>query len=393
MLKNDSSFLLNKKILIVCHYSATAFIQHLEEFLIDKKIEKVLYISHPLYPRKDKIGSFLRLTKKGKIANYKTFKFFPAPDILHYVKDIFLTIWWVYRKKEEWDVCIAADNLNTLAAIILKKIGLAKKVVFYTVDFVPNRFKNKFSNGFYHWIEKYAVINADEVWILSPRMITGREKYLKLDKKYRDKQVVVPEGVWINRIKKKPFEKINKHSAIFVGHIIKRMGIQLVVEAIPSIIKKIPDFKFIVIGKGEYRTELEKLAKKLKVDKYIEFKGYIENHKEVENIIASCGVGIATYTKEDESGLTFYADPAKTKLYSGTDLPVIMTDTFYNAYDIEKAGGGVVVGDNFVDVANGIIKVIGSTTTLKKYRQDALEFAKEFDHNKLFSDNLNRVLQ
>lgn len=392
MPRSDLSFLNGKHIVIACHYSATAFIQHLEEYLTESKLANVLYISHPLYPQKDPVGSFFRLTEKGRIVRSSSIKFPNIPAVIHYVKDALLDVVWVLTSFRVWDLYIGADNLNTFAGIILKRLGLVKRVVFYTVDFVPNRFSNKTLNNFYHWVEKFAVLYSDEVWILSPRVIEGRREILGLDKRYDKKQKLVPEGVWIERIERKPFEKINKQSAVFVGHLVERMGVQLVIESIPDIIKTNPKFMFIVIGKGEYRAQLEKLVKKLGVSKHVEFKGYVPDHKDVETIIALCGVGIATYTKEDASGLTYFADPAKTKLYLGAGLPVVMTDTFYNAYDIEKAGGGIVAGDNPVAVGKAIVSIIKNEKRLRKYRDDASSFAREFDHPKLFSDNLRRAL-
>lgn len=392
MLQNDSSFLDSKKIIISTHFSATAFPQHLEEFLAGKKISNLLAIEHPLHVNPGKSSSSCKHYKKGLIKKREKSIISNNMQLLNFLKTSWLNIWWVFKSKEKWDLYIGSNNLNTFAGIILKKMGRVRKVAFYTVDFVPNRFDNKFLNNFYHWVDKFGVEHSDETWILSPRVRDGRRKLLNLHKKYDKKQFLVPEAVWIERIKRKPFNQIKKHTAVFVGHLVERMGVQLVIEAIPLIIKKIPDFKFIVIGKGEYRKELEDLVAKLGLKKHVEFKGYVKDHEEVENIIATCAVGIATYTKEDESGLTFYAEPAKTKLYLGAQVPVVMTDTFYNAYDIEKAGGGKVVKENPRDVSKGIVDVIQKDLILKKFRENALRFAKEYDYPYIFTKNLRRVV-
>ncbi len=390
MTPNKLRLLKDKKIILICHFSATAFMQHLEEFLIRHRVSKLLTITHPLHPQKDKIGSYFYICQGGRVKKKHQLGVLWLPELLHYLKDVFLNAWWIWQTKEKWDLCIAANNLNAFSAIWLKKLGLVKKVVFYTVDFVPQRFDNKLLNAFYHWVEKFAVINADETWILSPRVREGRRKYLGLDKIFDEKQILVPEGVWIDRINRKP-TGVNQYAAIFVGHLAKRMGVQIVIKAIPLIIKKIPDFKFIIIGKGNYRKELEKIVKKLKLEKHVEFKGYIKDHQEVEEMIASCAVGIATYTK-DESGLTFYADPAKTKVYLGCSIPVVMTNAFYNAHDIANAGAGIVVKNNLEDITRAIINIIEDKKRWQEYKKNALEFAKQFDYNIIFPSNLERIL-
>ncbi|MBI2031248.1 MAG: glycosyltransferase family 4 protein [Candidatus Levybacteria bacterium] len=388
---NDNTILQNKSVIIATHYSSTAFIQHLEEFLRIIKIKKLLYIGHPLHPERENELSFYRFSKKGKAVEMKKFSFLKNKGLLTYLKDGILNIVFVLSKRKRWDLYIGADNLNTISGVILKKLGFVDKVIFYTVDFVPQRFENKLLNNFYHWVEKLAVIFSDEVWILSPRVIEGRRNLLELNNKYDKKQKLVPEGVWIDRIKRLPFFNVNKHSAIFVGHIVKRMGVQIVIRAMPIILERIPDFILIIIGKGDYKNSLEKLAKNLGVSDNVKFMGYVEDHKEVENIIASCGVGIATYTNEDESGLTFYADPAKTKLYLGAGIPVVMTDTFYNAYDIQDAGGGIVIKESSKEAASAIISIIGNDKRLKEYRRSSLRYAKQFDYPSLLAKHLKRV--
>lgn len=386
----NSLRLKDKKIILICHFSATAFMQHLEEFLISQKVGKLLSIVHSLHPKEDKVGSYFYICQEGEIKKRHQAKILRVPELFHYLKDAILNVWWILQTREKWDLCIAANNLNAFSAIWLKRFGLIKKVVFYTVDFVPNRFENKLLNNFYHWIEKFAVTAADETWILSPRVREGRRKYLGLDKIFDKKQILVPEGVWIDRINRKP-SYVDQYAAIFVGHLGKRMGIQFVIRAIPLVLKNIPNFKFVIIGKGDYRKELEKIVKKLKIENHVEFKGYIKDHREVERLIASSAVGIATYTK-DESGLTFYADPAKTKVYLGCGIPVVMTNAFYNAHDIANAGAGIVVKDNYRDITRAITTIVEDKKRWQLYKKNALKFAKQFDYYIIFKSNLKRIL-
>lgn len=386
----ETSFLQEKKIAVVTHFSLTGFMEHLEEYLVQKKIEGFLIIEHPMHPVPGKSESVFRLYKQGQLQKKGASSLSSSIEVINYIKGSLLTVWWVMRSKEQWDLYIGNNGLNTFAGLVVKKLGKVKKVVFYSVDFVPSRFKNKLLNNFYHWVDKIAVIFSDEVWVLSPRMIEGRRKYLRLNKKYDKKQVLVPEGVWLDRIKRKEFNKIQKYTAIFVSTLVERMGIHLVIKSIPYILKKVPDFRLIIVGKGPFREDLEKLVAKLDLGKHVTFRGFIESHKDVENLVASCAVGMATYTK-DESGLTYYADPAKTKLYLGAGIPTVMTDSFYNAYDIENAGAGIVVKDDQKEIAKAIITII-SEKRLASYKKNALTFARQFDYPLLFSEHLGRVL-
>ncbi len=390
-LHNDS-FLREKKIIGSTHEFLTGFIEHLGDYLVHKKINSFLIIQHPLHPIVGKSISTFKFFRVGKLEKKGQSSVSSSYDLLNYIKVSFLTVWWVLIHGERWDLFIGNNGLNTFAGLILKKMNRVEKVVFYSVDFVPNRFKNKLLNNFYHWVDKIGIIYSNEVWVLSPRMVEGRRKYLHIDKRYDKKQILVPEGVWLDRIKRKQFKEIKRNTAIFVGTLMERTGAHLVIESIPFIIKKIPEFELIIVGKGYFREELEKRVKKLNLENHVIFKGFIESHKDVENLIASCAVGMATYTN-DELGLTYYADPAKTKLYLGAGIPVVMTDTFYNAKDIENAGAGLIVKDEPEDIAKGIIKIIFSEKTLKQYRISALSFARGYDYAELFRTNLIRILK
>ena len=381
----------SKSIIISTHEFASGFPQYMEEYLFQNKIKNLLYIHHPLHlDQKD--GSGFRIYSNGSLIKEKKDIYKTKISVITFFLDFLSNIYWVLKTKKRWDLYVGSNNLNAFSGLFLKKLGLVSKCVFYTVDFIPNRFSRPLLNKVYLWIDGFCTKHCDETWILSPRVIEGRHEYLKLDKKYDKKQILVPEGVWLSRIKRKTFSDINKTRAVFVGHLVERMGVQKVIEAIPQIVKKIPNFKLIIIGTGDYKDRLRKLAEDLRVTDKVVFTGYIGDHKNVEDLIASCAVGIACYKKDDGS-FTYYAEPSKTKVYLGAGIPVVMTDMFYNAYDIEKAGAGKVVEYDEKSIAKAIISVLSNANKLENYRNEALEFIKDYDWVKIFEKNLSRILK
>ncbi len=64
---------------------------------------------------------------------------------------------------------------------------------------------------------------------------------------------------------KKELELDSKKIMISVGRLVKRKGFDKVIEAMPEVIKKFPNLIYLIIGKGEYKKELEKLAENLQV--------------------------------------------------------------------------------------------------------------------------------
>jgi len=53
-------------------------------------------------------------------------------------------------------------------------------------------------------------------------------------------------------------------------------GIDSMIKTIPILISKIPNLKYTIIGKGDDKDRLIELSKELKVQNFIDFKGYVE---------------------------------------------------------------------------------------------------------------------
>ncbi|OGY42412.1 MAG: hypothetical protein A2Y82_04700 [Candidatus Buchananbacteria bacterium RBG_13_36_9] len=56
-----------------------------------------------------------------------------------------------------------------------------------------------------------------------------------------------------------------KKVLLSVGRLVERKGFDKVIEALPEGIKQVPNLVYLLVGKGPYKNELEKLALKLKV--------------------------------------------------------------------------------------------------------------------------------
>jgi glycosyltransferase involved in cell wall biosynthesis len=194
----------------------------------------------------------------------------------------------------------------------------------------------------------------------------------------------VPYGVWTNRIKKYSYHKCENNTLVFLGHILEKQGIQLVIKAIPKIVERIPNFKFKIIGDGVYKNKLIKLANDLAVSKYCDFKGLISNIKEVENEVAKSCLAIAPYIRELDSW-TYFADPGKVKTYLACGIPVLLTEIPWNAREIEGMRCGKIIKENEEDILLGILELMDGIIN-QKFRNNAIKYSKSFDYEKIFGD-------
>src|SRR5258708_1162152 len=375
-----------ESIVIVTHTMLYGAAHALRDYLLKKKVDKLLFISLPFHEQRiASTTSYERGVMDEEIST-KRLSF----GLVDYLIDALQVIWWIYRGKDKFSLFIGINPMNCIVGLFFRKIGKTEKVIFYAIDFTPKRFGNSLLNYLYHRIETYCVVHSNEVWNVSPRIPKGREKFLNIsEKKYPQK--VVPNGVWNEQIKKVSFEKVKKNQLVFLGHLLKKQGVQIVLEAIPSIVKKIPKFKFVIIGGGEYQKSLQELSNKLQIKKNVEFKGWVKDRKGMDLLLGESAAAVATYMPEEDnlSNFTYYADPTKIKDYLANGLPVILTSVSYNAYELEKIKCGVVVAYRKEHVSQAVVSLLKDQNKLRTYRQNAYSYANNFDWNSIFFNALN----
>lgn len=369
-------------VVIVTHELFYGASQALRDYLNTIKTSRVTFISHPISA--EKIYSYMQVFHRGKLLKKCVYQHFSLPSIVEYIIHEILTFFWIFRIRGKYDVFIGINPLNCVAGILLRNFGLTKHVIFYAIDFTPKRFLNNFMNSLYHSLEVFCVRHADENWNVSPRIEEGRKKFLGVAK---EGQKVVPIGVWQKDITRDLTKKYRKPTIIFVGHILKKQGVQEVVRALPIIIKKIPNVVFVVVGDGEYKKELEKLVKEMRVEKHVIFHGMEHDQEIIKSLLQKSSIAVACYdpSGEKKSNFTYYADPTKIKTYLANGLPVILTSISFNAHEIHSAKCGIVVDYNSNAIANAIVKLLTNSVELYSYRKQAYVYIKRYTWERVFN--------
>ncbi|MDP8267169.1 MAG: glycosyltransferase family 4 protein [Candidatus Tenebribacter davisii] len=101
--------------------------------------------------------------------------------------------------------------------------------------------------------------------------------------------------------KEKIYKKynINKKDMLLlsISHLIPRKGNDMVIQALPKIIQKIPNVKYMIGGAGRNKEKLLTLADELNLNPYIIFAGYIRDD-ELNDYQNACDVFIMPNRKE-----------------------------------------------------------------------------------------------
>lgn len=378
-----SRILSGKSFVIVTHRFVISPGDEMLPYLRERNAN-VLYIMHSFADKTDRISSYVTSEPNLPESGGHSIDFKRLPEPLVLVKNSLFNLFWVLRSKRKWDVYIGLDGLSSFSGLILRTLGRVREVVYWSTDFVPDkRFASGIMNAIYREVNKFCLKKCDFAWNLSPRMAEGRAKLLGWSSREFSKQIVVPMGVWSEKNGLIPLERVERHKLVFLGHLLEKQGVQLVLKAVPRIIEKIPDFQFLVIGTGPHEKVLKQMVSDLRIGKYVTFSGLIESHSEIDKLLSHCAIAAAPYDITKDTW-TYWADPGKFKSYFAQSLPIILTPVSFNAKEIEQRKCGVLIRYDEDEFAKAVCNLMLNEELLREYRFNAYEYSRKFDWAKIF---------
>ena len=195
---------------------------------------------------------------------------------------------------------------------------------------------------------------------------------------------IVPNGVDLSlfktNIKKNP-EKI-----VFAGAMYYHRGLDILLEAIPYVIKKIPNAKFILLGSGGEMNKLKKIVSDKKLEKSVEFTGWI-NRDKIPQSISDASVGIGPLRLTD---VTSRALPIKVLEYMAVSLPVIAKRGTLPLDVLENEKNGYFV-DDVEDLVEKIIELLNDPKKVENMGIQSLNMVQKFSWNNVVTDIIENV--
>lgn len=358
----------------------------LRKFLFLQGSKKLLFISHPLLYNKEvhKNSSWYEYYEDGNLRKKDGALHWKLPEAFLYIKDFLYTLFWSRQLFGKCNIFVGLDPLNALAGLLFKMFGKVEKVIYYSIDYFPIRFKNKLLNSLYHLIDRICVKFCDETWNVSPNMAKSRG--------YEDRQYTVPIGIWFNRTKRLPFSQINKKKLVFIGLVDITSGVELAIRAVPKILVKVPGVKLEIVGSGPEEENLKKLAKELNIENHVKFYGWVIDRVKVEKILSDGAVGLVLFNTKIFKEEVKNADPMKLKDYMVFGMPIISTDAISTKDGIRKARAGIIIKYDIEEFTNAVIKLLMEQSLLNQYRENALDYVKKFDIENIYRENIKRII-
>lgn len=365
---------------IVSHVFANGPAHALEEYL-RRKGRAYLFIGHPFLERAAEPSFCVRWSTDGPMTRIQS-RVPVVAEPYRYFFDLLTTLWWIVRFGPV-DILIGCGNLNAFAGVLLRGIGLVRRVVFYAIDYVPHRFDCWILNAVYHWIEYVCATRSDCVWNLSPAMAEARAR-AGVDLAHAAPQIVVPMGAGFDLVQR-AMPKKDPATLAFVGHLLEKQGVQVALHALPEVLRAVPNARLIVMGTGPCEGELRRLAARLGVAEHVEFTGFIEDFRLIQRRLAQSTIGLAPYVGELDRW-TRYADPGKIKDYLAAGLPVVTTGVAPISETLVIAGAGKIVEPTPESLASTLVQLLGDRPALERMSRAAFALAQKYDWSHIYDD-------
>jgi glycosyltransferase involved in cell wall biosynthesis len=256
-------------------------------------------------------------------------------------------------------VAMASMAFSMLTATPTPRLVAARRVDFHLK-------RNSFSKWKYRQVDLFVASSEAIRRILMRDGIPGEQV------------VTVHEGIDVERLGKLPAVNLRElfflpHNAPIVGNVaalVAHKGQRHLINAVPLVLREVPDARFVIFGEGPLRAQLEHQIKTLHLEKHVVLPGFRDD-------VLSCIKGFDLFVMSSETeglGTSLLDAMAAGKATIGTDVGGIPEA-------IEDRVSGLIVPPNDpASLARAIVRLLRDEALAKRMGQAGLVRAK-----KLFS--------
>jgi glycosyltransferase involved in cell wall biosynthesis len=276
------------------------------------------------------------------------------------------------------DVWFGFNPLACARGLAACRLGKARSVVLWSVDFVPDRFgPGTTRTRLYDALDRLCCTRADARIELTDAALEARNRRHDLSGS-KARAHVVPMGAWLERVPRVGPEGYRARRLVLLAHLVRRQGADLLLEALALLRAREAGVTADVIGTGPLEPQLRAQASELGLDGVVDVHGFVADHRDVERLLASASLGVAPY-RPGEATFTTHADPGKIKAYLAAGLPVLLTDVPPNATELAAEGGAEIVPFDARALADATLRLLDSPQTWQSRSRAALAHSQRFD--------------
>lgn len=168
--------------------------------------------------------------------------------------------------------------------------------------------------------------------------------------------------------------KFDKPTILYVGRIKKYKSVDVVIKAMPAIIRSFPDARLAVVGAGDNMDDLKKLSKGLGIEKNVIFAGFVSMEEKVDWMRRSHI--IVNPSPKEGWGLTNIEANA-----CGTVAVASDADGLRDSVRDNETGLLYPYG-NYDILAEKVTDLLNNSSKLEKFSENALKWSMEFTWEK-----------
>lgn len=277
-------------------------------------------------------------------------------------------------KNKNYDIIqVRNDIFSSLIVLFLKKKYNFPFVFQYSFPIETCK-HNKVEKQYIHYfckiqifLQKYILKKADLVFPISKCM----EMKLIKEGIPKSKMMPLPMGVnpkWLSfkenalNIKEK-YNLRDYHVLLYIGTMDKLRSLEIIIYTMLKILKNEPKTKLLMVGDGNDRNNLEKLATKLEINKNIVFTGQIP-YFDIPSFISISDVCLSPINPID-----IYKVSSPTKLFEYMVMfkPIVANKEIPEQREVlEESNGGILTSFEMESFANGIMSLLDNKDLSKE---------------------------
>ncbi len=189
---------------------------------------------------------------------------------------------------------------------------------------------------------------------------------------------VIPFGVDLTRFRPGPEspDRTTQLTVGFVKHLESYYGADYLVRAVPQVVARFPDVRFVIVGDGSMRDSLHRLADELGMADYIDWRGAVP-HDDIPGILSEFDV-FAMPSLSEAFGVSAVEAQAM-------GVPVVAFDVEGVDEAVQDGVGGILVSRaHHENLAQAIGRLLGDAQLRSAMGRRGCEFARahfDFDVN------------
>ena len=217
--------------------------------------------------------------------------------------------------------------------------------------------------------EKYTLSKIPNIIIITPSIKNLISKWTN------SKIYSVQDGIEFEKIQKFPPHKSEKTDVLFLSHLTKLKGVDILIKALPMVLNSVPDVSAYIAGTGPQEEELKSQVKELKLEAHVKFLGFISDEEEKYGYYKACKVVVAPSRWD--------CQPYAVTEGAACGKPIIASDMSNPALLDDGKAGFIFQSENVEDLAEKIIKLLTDDGLREEMGKAALEKAREYDWNRI----------